>query len=580
MAIVETRGPARYLWWLGRRFKGRVALGAMFGSLWFVSLAFTPYLISQAIDRGLQPRRPAALVAWTAAVLAVGVASAALGIMRHRSMTKLRMAAALHTADLVMTHATRLGSALPRRITAGEVVTIGISDVWTIGRAMNVGGVGVASTLAYLVIAVLLSRTSPALAVVVLAGVPVLALAVGPLLTRSQRAGLRYRDRQGDLNARLVDVLSGLRILNGLGGKETHLARYERESARLRDQGYRVGGPSSWIGALGDGLPVVFLAVVIWLAAHLAADGDLTAGQLVAVYGYTAMLVIPVNVLIFCGFDVTRGLVAARRVVDFLRLPADDPSGAPGPATAATLHDPDSGVVVEPGRFTALAGSRAADAAGVIDRLGRYGPTDATWGGRPLADFAQTEVRSRILVADHDADLFAGPLREVVAGRDDPDDDRVRQAIATAVAHDVAADLDRPVEWGGRNLSGGQRQRVRLARAVHADPEMLLAAEPTSAVDAHTEAAIAERLTAARAGRGTVVATTSPVLLARAGAPGWRRWRCAACSSRSWRRRTPCPACSCCSSAACSTSTAGSPSARSAPPCSTCGSWSARWTAS
>jgi ABC-type multidrug transport system fused ATPase/permease subunit len=57
---------------------------------------------------------------------------------------------------------------------------------------------------------------------------------------------------------------------------------------------------------------------------------------------------------------------------------------------------------------------------------------------------------------------------------------------------------------------------VRLARAVHADPEMLLAAEPTSAVDAHTEAAIAERLTAVRTGRGTVVATTSPVLLDRA----------------------------------------------------------------
>jgi ABC-type multidrug transport system fused ATPase/permease subunit len=152
----------------------------------------------------------------------------------------------------------------------------------------------------------------------------------------------------------------------------------------------------------------------------------------------------------------------------------------------------------------------------VIDRLGAYGPTDATWGGRPLAAIAQPEVRARLLVAEPDAALFAGELREVVAGRDDPDDDRVRAAIRTAVAHDVAAELDRPVEWAGRNISGGQRQRVRLARAVHADPELLLAAEPTSAVDAHTEAAIAERLTEARRGRGTVVATTSPVLLDRA----------------------------------------------------------------
>ncbi|WP_328479053.1 ABC transporter ATP-binding protein/permease [Actinoplanes sp. NBC_00393] len=493
-----------------------MALGTLFGSAWFLTLALTPYLISQAVDRGVGPRSVPALLSWTAAVLALGVASAGLGIMRHRSMTKLRLAAALRTADEVMSHATRLGAALPRRVTAGEVVTIGISDVWTIGRAMNVGSVGVAAILACLMIAVLLLRTEPVLALIVPVGVPVLMLIVGPLLLGTQRAGSRYRQRQGQLNTRLVDVLGGLRVLNGLGGKETHLERYERESARVREQGYRVGRPSSWIGALGEGLPVVFLAVVIWLAARLAAAGQLTVGELIAVYGYTAMLVIPVSVLIFCGFDMAHGLVAARRVTDFLRLPVDDPSGGPAPAGPAVLHDPESGVTVEPGRLIALAGARPADAAEVLDRLGRYGPTTATWDGRRLDRIAPAEVRSRVLVADNDADLFAGTLREVVAGRHEPDDERVREAIRVAVAHDVADDLDRPVEWGGRNLSGGQRQRVRLARAVYTDPELLLAVEPTSAVDAHTETAVAERLAEARAGRGTVVATTSPVFLDRA----------------------------------------------------------------
>nr|GID84409.1 ABC transporter [Actinoplanes derwentensis] len=511
----------RYLWWLARQVKGRVALGAIFGSLWFASLAVTPYLISQAIDRGLVPHRPSVLIAWAGVVLAVGVASAWLGIMRHRSMTRLRLAAAMRTADLVMTHATRLGAALPRRVTAGEVVTIGISDVWTIGRAMNAGGVGVASVVACVVIAVMLSRISGMLAAVIMIGVPSMVLIVGPLLRRTQRAGARYRERQGAVNGRLLDVLGGLRILNGLGGKELHLARYQRESSALRDQGYRVGGPSSWIGALGECLPAVFIGVVIWLAARLAVDGGLTPGQLMAVYGYTAMLVIPVNVLIFVGFDVTHGVVAARRLTEFLRLPVDDPSGEPAPAAPAALHDPVSGVCAEPGRFTALAGSRPADGAEILDRLGAYGPTEATWAGRRLDDIAVAEIRDRVLVTEHEADLFAGTLREVVAGRLAPDDRRIRQALTTAVAHDVGDDLDRPLTWGGRNLSGGQRQRVRLARAVYADPEMLLAPEPTSAVDAHTEAAIADRLSQARAGRGTVLATTSPVLLDRADTVHW-----------------------------------------------------------
>lgn len=531
------RGPGLYLWWLASRLKGRVALGALFGSLWFLSLTAMPYLISQAIDRGITPRQTGPLIGWSAAVLGCGLAGALLGLMRHRSMTKLRIAAALRTADQVLTHATRLGAALPRRITAGEVVTIGISDVWLIGRAMNVGGVGVASVLNCAVVAVLLHRTSPALALVVLIGVPLLGVVVGPLLKGTQRAGSRYRERQGVLNARLVDVVGGLRVLNGLGGSATHLERYVRESTRLRDQGYRVGRPSSWVNALGDGLPMVFLAAVIWVAARMAAAGEISAGQLVAVYGYTAMLIIPVSVLIFCGFDVTYGLVAARRVTGFLNLPLDDPRGADGPPGPSPLYDPESGVTAEPGRLTALAGTRPADAAEILDRLGRYPapdsgwsagvrqdaghtpdgqPASVTWGGLRLDEVARDAVRDRILVAENNADLFAGSLREVVAGRRDPDDDLIRAAIDTAVAHDVADDLARPVEWGGRNLSGGQRQRVRLARALHADPEMLLLAEPTSAVDAHTESAIAERLAEARAGRGTVVATTSPVLLDRA----------------------------------------------------------------
>jgi ABC-type multidrug transport system fused ATPase/permease subunit len=81
--------------------------------------------------------------------------------------------------------------------------------------------------------------------------------------------------------------------------------------------------------------------------------------------------------------------------------------------------------------------------------------------------------------------------------------------------------LDSVVEERGRSLSGGQRQRVALARVLLTDPEILVLVEPTSAVDAHTEAAIAQRLRTARAGRTTVVATASPLMLARADTVVW-----------------------------------------------------------
>jgi ABC-type multidrug transport system fused ATPase/permease subunit len=221
---------------------------------------------------------------------------------------------------------------------------------------------------------------------------------------------------------------------------------------------------------------------------------------------------------------ITRGHVAARRVVRVLSVRPEltDPAApvaTPDPASS-NLVDPESGVVIRPGRLTAIASATTDEASTIADRLGRYVDSEARLGGVRLADLDRIKLRDLILVADNDARLFSGLLRDELTGRKTTTDDRLNDILTAASAQDIVEaqpeGLDAMVAERGREFSGGQQQRLRLARALLADAPVLVLVEPTSAVDAHTEARIAGRLSGVRAGRTTVVCTTSPLVLDRA----------------------------------------------------------------
>lgn len=520
----DIRSAWHYLAWLLRQQRGRVALGILWGCIWMLSQALLPAVIGTSIDALIRRDTPA-FGRDCAIVLGLGLLTAASGVLRHRCVVGNFLDSAYRTVQLITRQVTRLGETMTRLVSTGEVVSIAASDLEQIGDAIDISGRGSGAVAAMIAVAaIVLSRSVP-LGLIVLIGAPVLTALVGLLLRPLHHRQAAYREQQGEVAARAADIVSGLRVLRGIGGEATFAGRYQAQSQQLRVTGVRVARTESYLAGAEILVPGLFVTLATWLAAHYALHRAITPGDLVTFYAYAAFLVLPMATLTEAADYVVRGYVAAGRVVRILQLEPDVTSPAahrPVPLAGASLHDPQSGLTALAGEFLGVAADSADEAAALADRLGRYGLADgpsAELGGTPLADLPAEVVRSRILVAPATAHLFGGQLARTLADAAPGgcDELAVQAALQVASAGDVLESLPGGIHGQlpsrGSSLSGGQAQRVRLARALLAEPEILVLVEPTSAVDAHTEARIARGLKAHRAGRTTIVLTTSPLLL-------------------------------------------------------------------
>ncbi|MGH3389805.1 MAG: ABC transporter ATP-binding protein [Actinomadura sp.] len=514
----DHRSALRYLGWIARAQARTLAAAMTLGIIWMVSQAFVPAALGRAIDAGVAAKDPAALLIWSGAVLLLGIVQAVSGICRHRFAVFNFLSAAYLTVQVVSRQATRLGATLLKRITAGEVVSVGVADVAHIGGAMDIAARGAGAVVSIFVVAAIMLTTSVRLGLIVVIGVPVILLVAAPLLRPLHHRQQRQRELAGELNTRAIDIVGGLRVLRGIGGEELFTDRYRQESQRVRRAGVEVARADSMLAGAEVLLPGLLVMLVTWFGARYALAGAISVGELVACYGYAVFLISPMRTLGEMADKVTRAHVAAGRVVRILAMRPELPHvGTRTPPPGAELVDSASGLVVRPGRITAIAAADPADAQAIADRLGRYADGDVTYGGIPLAEIA--DLRERVLVAVNEDVLFSGPLRDLLtpeAQAMEPGMDLDTALYAACVADLVdSVGLDAHVAEGGREFSGGQQQRLRLARALRTDPEVLVLVEPTSAVDAHTEARIAERLGKVRTGRTTVVCTTSPLVLDR-----------------------------------------------------------------
>jgi len=518
----DTRSPVRLLLWVARQQLGMLAAGVLLGIAWMVAQALMPYAIGRAIQDGLVERDGGALGLWAGVLLALGLVQAIAGVLRHRVAVFNWLAASFRLAQVVAHHAARSGAAVRARLTTGEVVATISTDAMRAGGAFDITARLGGALVSYVVVAVILLSASTVLGLVVLIGVPLLVATLGTVIRPLQRKQREQREEVGRLTALGADTVAGLRVLRGIGGEDAFFDRYQMRSQQVRRAGVRVATPQSTLDASQVLLPGIFIVIVTWLGARFALTGRIGPGELVAFYGYAAFLVIPLRTAAEAVDKVTRAVVGARRMLDVLAVErtVTDPAQPVGePPAGVPLADARSGLVVEPGLLTCLVSSFPEEAVEIADRLGRFiEDPGVTLGGVRLVDLPVETVRRRIVVSETDPMLFSGPLRvELDPWGRNGDDADLLAAVGVANAEDVLdalpAGLDGLVEERGRGFSGGQRQRVVLARALLADAEILILVEPTSAVDAHTEARIARRLRRARAGQTTVALTGSPLVL-------------------------------------------------------------------
>lgn len=512
------------------------------GLLHQCSIAGLPLAVGFAVQAVVD--RSGGRLALAGGLIAVlGVLIAVGDTMLHRTAVTNWITAAARVQQLLARKTAELGAALTRRVAAGEVVAVSTGDVEKIGWFVEALSRFAAAAAALVLICVGLVLYLPSLGVLVVLAMPLLALAVLPLLPRATRRADLQREKAGKATELASDTVAGLRVLRGIGGEELFLGRYRRASQEVRKAAVRSAQMWSLISAIQVLLPGVLLITLVVYGATLAHDGRIEVGQLVTVYSAATLMLFPLRHFEEIAMAYSFSRPSAQRAVRVLSLHRSAEPSTVDAVPAGDLYDPVTGLMAPSGLFTAVVCGDPDEAGRLAERLGGHAQVGAEpdsadgapeeapdktpsvlLGGVPLDELPLAAARTAVLVQDKDPVLLSGTLRELL---DVPSSGLVtaEDALSAAQCGDVldalaqasvATDGDpmtTRITERGRSLSGGQRQRLALARSLVTDPEALVLDEPTSAVDSHTEARVAAGIKALRAGRTTVAFASSPLLL-------------------------------------------------------------------
>lgn len=510
-----------------------------------IGVAFSliqPYVTKMLVDDGLIAGDANLLVWLSVAMVAAGLLSAGFGAWNRLYYVRVSADILFDMRESVYRHLQRLSPAFYARRSAGDIISRLDGDVGEIQRFAVDGPLSAVNAVIMLAGALaIMLQLSPQLSLLAFVLLPAQYLFLRRMRPVVERSAIALRERAGGISSFLVHTITGMKLVQSAAAEDRESRRLAGLNADyLRD--LLRAQIVNFAAASGPGLMTsVSTAAVFVVGGLMVIDGAFSIGSLIAFTIYLSRATGPLQTLLGLYVGAQRARASLRRVAELLEerpsvaapaAPRELPAEARGEVRIEGLSFAypdregqilsDATLIVPAGGKVCIVGASGTGKSTLVDLLHRhYDPQHGRilLDGVDLKELSIADVRRRVAVLGQDAPVMPGTIAEnIVYGLDGVGSERLRAAAAVAQVDAFVSALpqgyDTPVGERGTALSGGQRQRIALARALLADPLVLILDEPVTGIDAKAAVRLNAEVDGLFADRTRIVVSHRPEVLA------------------------------------------------------------------